>query len=322
MQFGRIAARTEALAWAPPGTAGGIDGTLCTGTWTAPAEAGPQRFGLQPIAGALVEHRDAPVLGQDQGWPDMLARIRVEQAAAARAQLAARSNLEALFAGCAIRFDAGAAALGMVPRYDVNGFVVHRITHHVLAQGSELCRLGRRRPGDDRTLYWNRFRAVPAQVTGPGGATGFTYRPPRRARPPRVATLRHATVVSTVEEQVAPDLDDSGSYLVMPDFPLETVSGSGDPPKGLRMPRLAQFALPSLPTPGSGRLPAGLHMPLRPGQAVLVGFNAGDPDQPFIAGLLPDPSQPSPVTSSVAGQPKQSVLRTTSGLTVRITDHI
>lgn len=334
MRFGQVAAGAATLTWKPP-PAPGASGMMQSGTWPIAGDAAKQRFGLMPVEGSLAEFREEPITSTDTAWSgtdpaaldprawwDRLAQIRMEQAAMPHAQLRARSNIEGLFAGCAIRFDYQAAALGLVPHYDVNGFLVHAVTHTVMAAGSELCFPAQGGATEGSALYANRFRAVPTLVTGAAADTGFTYRPPQRIPRPKVATLHHATLVSSVAGQAAPDLDAAGQYLVLPDFPLENVSGTGDPPKGLRMPKLHHFGLGSIAQGGSTRAPAGLHMPMRPGQAVLVGFLAGDPDQPFIAGLLPDAAQPSPVSSAVAGLPQQSVLRSASGLTIRLTDSV
>jgi uncharacterized protein involved in type VI secretion and phage assembly len=336
MRFGLVPAEAEATAWNPPTEAGGTDGAAQVGTWpTTPGEA-MQRFGLYPIPGSRAEYRNEPIVSPDAtwtgkpaagsdpaSWPDRLARARMEQAAMSRAQLAATSNLEGLFAGCAIRFDAGTEALGVVPHFDVNGYVIESIGHTVMGPGSHLCFPSRVSTADRRTLYRNSFRAVPVLVTGPGGATGFTYRPPCRT-PRRVApTLQRARLHAADTNQTFPDLDTAGRYLVVPDWPLEHVSGTGDPPEGLRMHKLTGFALGSL-AQGTGsnpqRLAAGLHMPMRPGQSVLIGFVDGNPDEPYIAGVLPDAYQPSPVSNAASFLPHQSVLRTASGLTVRITD--
>lgn len=334
MRFGQVPASATTLTWKPP-TAPGADGTMQSGTWPIAGEQAKQRFGLMPVEASTTEFREEPIISVDTAWTgtstatidprawwDRLAQIRMEEASVGRAQLHGHSNLEGLFAGCAIRFDYQDSALGLVPQYDVNGYLVYAITHTVMAQGSELCFPAQDGVPDGGTLYVNRFRAMPAMVTGAGAETGFSYRPPRRTAVPAIATLHHATLVTGVEGQASPDLDTAGQYLVMPDFPLENVSGTGDPPKGLRMPKLHHHGLTSIALGGSTRAPAGLHMPMRPGQAVLVGFVAGDPDRPFIAGLLPDAAQPSPVSSTVASLPRQSVLRTASGLTIRLTDSV
>ena len=333
MRFGVMPAEAKAIAWNPPTAAGGTDGAAATGSWATAKSTAMKPFGLYPVDGSLAEFRQEPIVSPDAAWPgkpnavaspgpwpDIMAAIRMAQTVAPRATLAAVSNLEGLFAGCAIRFDAGAEALGIVPHFAVDSFVVDSITHQVLAPGSHLVIPSRRNQPDARTLYRNSFTAVPLQISGTQAATGFTYAPPRRTKKRVVATLQHATLSATDANQVFPDLDAQGRYLVVPDYPLEPVSGTGDPPAGLRLPKIEGFGLGSLPQGSKARLPAGLHMPLRPGQAVLMGFVDGDPDQPFIAGVLPDAYQPSPVTNAVASLPYQSVLRTASGLTVRISD--
>jgi type VI secretion system secreted protein VgrG len=336
MRFGLLSAEAQALTWQAATQAGGtVDGSVHSGTWQFPGGDALQRFGLYPVPGSLLEYRNAPIISPDpswsgsqgggtdpRAWPDLLAEMRVEQAAMTKALLLGQSNLEGLFAGCTLQFAAAAEALGLIPKFDANGYVVTSISHAVMAPGSHLCFPDRKGKPDSRTLYRNRFRAVPVLASGGTAATGLTIRPPRRAKRRVVPTLRHATVAAVDTNQLFPDLDQDGRYLVVPDYPMTYVSGSGGQPPGLRVPKAAGFGLASLAAGGNTRVAAGAHAPLRPGQAVLLGFAHGDPDQPFIAGLLPDAFQPSPVNSGTASLPYQTVLRTASGLTVRLSDRL
>ncbi len=53
--------------------------------------------------------------------------------------------------------------------------------------------------------------------------------------------------------------------------------------------------------------PEGMHLPLRKGTEVQVGFLRGDPDQPVIVGVTPNKATPSPV---VQANHSQNVLQT------------
>jgi len=62
---------------------------------------------------------------------------------------------------------------------------------------------------------------------------------------------------------------------------------------------------------------AGLHMPLRDGAEVLVGFLRGDPDLPYVAAAVPDAHTPSPVTRENA---TKNVLQTGGGNRITMED--
>ncbi|SDN24891.1 type VI secretion system secreted protein VgrG [Desulfonauticus submarinus] len=80
------------------------------------------------------------------------------------------------------------------------------------------------------------------------------------------------------------EIDDQGRYKVILPF---DISGS-DPGKGSAPLRMMQ--------PYSGPK-EGMHFPLRKGTEVLLAFIDGDPDRPVIAGTVPNPDTPSPVTA-------------------------
>ncbi|MBF8469505.1 phage baseplate assembly protein V, partial [Klebsiella oxytoca] len=61
----------------------------------------------------------------------------------------------------------------------------------------------------------------------------------------------------------------------------------------------------------------GLHLPLLAGTEVAIAFEQGDPDRPYIAGVLHDSAHPDPVTIR---NYKRNVLRTPANNKIRLDD--
>lgn len=134
--------------------------------------------------------------------------------------------------------------------------------------------------GRKSTSYRNRVNAIASDVT---------YRPERKHRTPRFFGTLSAKVDAAGNGDYA-ELDDKGRYKVIMPFDLSGRSG-GNASKYLRMMQ------PYAGHPDSER-DYGMHLPLHKGAEVLISFIEGDPDRPVIAGALPNPDTPSPVTSS------------------------
>ena len=128
---------------------------------------------------------------------------------------------------------------------------------------------------EDRPVYKNSFSAIEA---------GVQFRPPRVTPKPRIAGTLPAHVDSAGGDKYA-DLDEQGRYKIILPFDLSGRSKG----KASHWVRLAQ------PHAGPGY---GFHAPLHKGVEVALTFIDGDPDRPVIAGALPNPDNPSPVTSS------------------------
>jgi len=140
--------------------------------------------------------------------------------------------------------------------------------------------------GHKGLYYRNTFTAIPASVQ---------FRPRRQTAKPRIHGVMNARIDAAGSGQYA-ELDDQGRYKVILPFDL---SGRkhGHASSWLRMMQ---------PYAGSDH---GMHFPLHKGTEVLLHFIDGDPDRPFIAAAVPNPTHKSPVTS--AGNTK--CLLTTSG---------
>jgi type VI secretion system secreted protein VgrG len=124
-------------------------------------------------------------------------------------------------------------------------------------------------------------------------AADAQFRPPAVAPWPRAQNLELAVVDGPVESEYA-QLDEHGRYLVK----LRFDENSHTPGTASTRVRMMQ--------PHAGE-PEGMHLPLRKGTEVLIAFLGGDPDQPVIAGAVPDAEHPSVV---VQANETQNVIHT------------
>ena len=128
-------------------------------------------------------------------------------------------------------------------------------------------------PGEEEPYYRNRFTAIPASVQ---------FRPERKTEKARFFGFMNAKVDAAGSGQYA-ELDELGRYKVVLPFDL---SGRKDGKASAWLRMMQPYA-------GSDH---GMHFPLHKGTEVLLAFIDGDPDRPVIAGAVPNPATPSPVT--------------------------
>ena len=129
-------------------------------------------------------------------------------------------------------------------------------------------------PGMESELFYrNAFKAIEA---------GARFRPPRVAKRPKIYGAMNAVIDAEGSGQYA-ELDHQGRYKVILPFDQSGRSG-GKASAWLRMVQ-----------PYSGQ-DHGFHFPLHKGTEVLLHFLDGNPDRPVIAGVVPNPDAPSPVT--------------------------
>ncbi len=128
-------------------------------------------------------------------------------------------------------------------------------------------------PGEEEPYYRNKFTAVPASVQ---------FRPATKTPASRFYGVMSAKVDAAGSGQYA-ELDDLGRYKVILPFDLSGRK-DGNASAWLRM---------MTPYAGSDH---GMHFPLHKGTEVLLAFIDGNPDRPVIAGAVPNPATPSPVT--------------------------
>jgi type VI secretion system secreted protein VgrG len=138
-----------------------------------------------------------------------------------------------------------------------------------------------------KRTYEARLFALPKNVQ---------YRAPQNTPWPRIYGFENALVCGDADSPYA-QLDADGRYFVR--FEFDT-SELGDGKASTRV-RMLQ------PHGGSSE---GFHFPLRKGTEVMIAFLGGDPDRPFIAGVVPNALKP-----SVVGERNrsQNIVRTGSG---------
>ncbi|MFO0612731.1 MAG: type VI secretion system tip protein TssI/VgrG [Polyangiaceae bacterium] len=123
-----------------------------------------------------------------------------------------------------------------------------------------------------KQTYTMSIFAVPAAVQ---------YRAPQTTEWPRIYSLENGIVMGEATSPYA-QIDAAGNYLVRFQF------DSSELPDGKVSTRLRMMQ----PHGGASE---GHHFPLRKGTEVMVGFLGGDPDRPFIAGVVPNAHKPSVV---------------------------
>ena len=109
------------------------------------------------------------------------------------------------------------------------------------------------------------------------------YRAPRRTHKPRIFGMENAVVDGPAESEYA-QIDDHGRYKVKLLFDESDLKDGG----GSTWVRMLQ---------PHGGTKEGFHFPLRRGTEVMIAFQGGDPDRPFIAGVLPNAQKGSPVVA-------------------------
>ncbi|MEC6027119.1 type VI secretion system Vgr family protein [Klebsiella oxytoca] len=131
----------------------------------------------------------------------------------------------------------------------------------------------------------------------------YGFRPATIARPVMAGTLP-ARVTSTKSSDIYGHIDRDGRYRVNLLFDRDHWQ-PGEESLWVRQAR-----------PYAGDT-YGLHLPLLAGTEVAIAFEQGDPDRPYIAGVLHDSAHPDPVTIR---NYKRNVLRTPANNKIRLDD--
>nr|WP_024966387.1 type VI secretion system Vgr family protein [Pantoea sp. IMH] len=134
-------------------------------------------------------------------------------------------------------------------------------------------------------------------------STDFSFRPEPGARPVMAGTLP-ARVTSTTENDTYGHIDKDGRYRVSMLFDRDSWETGFE----------SLWVRQSRPYAGDTY---GLHLPLLAGTEVAIGFEDGNPDRPYIAGVLHDSAHPDHVTIR---NYKRNVLRTPANNKIRLDD--
>jgi len=258
---------------------------------------GQRELDIEGAMGATVEF-GANVLSDFEA--KRIADVRAEEQCARQSQYTGKSDVTRLAAGATFRLESD--------RQETKELLVIEVEHK-----SEMAVLS---AGGDGTEvdYRNRFVAVDAKNT---------FRPPRRTPVPKIQGLVTGVVRTLTHEKgdTMPDppiaaIDSKGRYHV--ELHLDTPGRDASHQGGTD--GVFTGVLASLPMrmaqPSVGR-DYGIHMPLRAGTEVLVGFIGGNPDRPVIVGAVPNATTPNVVGGA---EPKLSRIKTQTGVMIQFGD--
>lgn len=151
--------------------------------------------------------------------------------------------------------------------------------------------------------YARRDKDFAVDFEGIPDSTNFCFRPEPGSRPVMAGTLP-ARVTSTTENDTYGHIDKDGRYRVNMLFDRDNWE-TGFESLWVRQSR-----------PYAGDI-YGLHLPLLAGTEVAIGFEDGNPDRPYIAGVLHDSAHGDHVTIR---NYKRNVLRTPANNKIRLDD--
>ncbi|EPN2804844.1 type VI secretion system Vgr family protein [Serratia marcescens] len=148
-----------------------------------------------------------------------------------------------------------------------------------------------------------RDRDFEVYFSGIPDSNDFSFRPEPGARPVMAGTLP-ARVTSTTENDTYGHIDKDGRYRVNMLFDRDNWESGFE----------SLWVRQSRPYAGDTY---GLHLPLLAGTEVAIGFENGNPDRPYIAGVLHDSAHGDHVTIR---NYKRNVLRTPANNKIRLDD--
>lgn len=153
------------------------------------------------------------------------------------------------------------------------------------------------------TTHARRDRDFEVYFDGLPDSTDFSFRPEPGSRPVMAGTLP-ARVTSTTENDTYGHIDKDGRYRVNMLFDRDNWETGFE----------SLWVRQSRPYAGDTY---GLHLPLLAGTEVAIGFEDGNPDRPYISGVLHDSAHSDHVTIR---NYKRNVLRTPANNKIRLDD--
>lgn len=203
-------------------------------------------------------------------------------------------------------FDGEAPAIGLRSGYPLDlthhfrdsynqSYLVTTIRHEGSQTGVVLAGQNTRYNDDEQgSLYRARFQAIPSSRQ---------FRAQRTTPRPVIAGFLSAVIDAEGDGELA-ELNEYGQYKVQLMYDYSSKSAN----KGSSWLRMA--------TPYAGKH-EGLHFPLLKGTEVLIGFTAGDPDQPIILGAVPNSENQNIIRNFNSAV---NAVRTTSGNVMSLVD--
>jgi type VI secretion system secreted protein VgrG len=156
-------------------------------------------------------------------------------------------------------------------------YLITDIDHEGNQTGYLLSGISVGRSGDEenKIYYRNHFTAIPGSVQ---------FRPEVKTEKPKISGTISGMIDAAGSGQYA-ELDPQGRYKII--FPFDLSGRTGG--------KASNWVRMVSPYAGSDH---GMHFPLHKGTEVLITFIDGDPDRPIIAGAVPNPETPSPVSGA------------------------
>ena len=170
-------------------------------------------------------------------------------------------------------------------RFAMEGHPIDRLNHEYLTTSLE--HEGNQAADDDVRRLLDITHKDEYRVTLTAIDADVQYRTERRTPWPRIYSMERAFVDGATDSPYA-QIDGEGRYKVQIAFD-QSWDQSGFDGTGSAWVRMMQ--------PHGGEV-EGFHFPLRRGTEVVLSFMGGDPDQPVIAGVVPNALRVSPVTSA------------------------
>ena len=273
--------------------AGDASGREAMETFTARHAARPQKTRVtdhDPQRPSSPVRGEADVLTRGRGdavrWsPHVI--TSAEAARLARLRAEERLAMQAVFSGSGRGIEVRPGFLFELDEHPLPAFNRSYLTVSVEHRGSQVSAIR----AQHEHLGFTEDRAYQVRLTAI--VSDRQYRAEHRTPWPRVHGLEPAVVDGPINGDYA-QLDEHGRYLVRLRFD-ENAHQPGTASTRIRMMQ-----------PHAGE-PEGMHFPLRKGTEVLIAFLGGDPDQPVIAGAVPDAEHPSVV---VQANETQNVIHT------------
>ncbi|MFT8417234.1 MAG: hypothetical protein ABF636_00190 [Acetobacter sp.] len=167
------------------------------------------------------------------------------------------------------------------------------------------------RPATERRYSENTL-SITAHVLSKKMQENPYFFPPPEFKSVKISGLLRAEVCQSTGKSAVPVIDKYGYYKLKYSFPVYYINSNIEE-KGVTLP------VPLVTYTGGSKTNAtpGLYMPLINGSNVLIAFQEGDPDMPFIIGTTADTGDDAQ-QKAIFSSAQQSILQTHRGVSVRM----